>query len=340
MLNLRLKNAIISKVKGKNMIDLHSHSTASDGQLSPSALVDKAVRIGLSALALTDHDVVSGLDEFQKQADLYPKFKAINGCELGAKHYANIEIIALDIPDIAPFAEREKKLIDIRNNANKERLEKLASLGMKIDYDEIAFDENGKVRTLIGKPHIVDAMLKHGYISEHAEGYKKYLNKGCPAYVKKQDPDWKETISFIKENGAVAVLAHPRFTGLDGKDLFDAIAEMKQNGLDGIEVFHAEHSPDQMRQYFSIAKELNLIVSGGSDFHGMAHPETELGYGIGKNLNILDGVLDVIINRGQPNFNLYQECLNSCLKGQIEAVSSQNVLLGHSCDQAHNQNVR
>ena len=278
------------------MIDLHSHSTASDGQLSPSALVDKAVRIGLSALALTDHDVVSGLDEFQKQADLYPKFKAINGCELGAKHYANIEIIALDIPDITPFAEREKKLIDIRNNANKERLEKLASLGMKIDYDEIAFDENGKVRTLIGKPHIVDAMLKHGYISEHAEGYKKYLNKGCPAYVKKQDPDWKETISFIKENGAVAVLAHPRFTGLDGKDLFD--------------------------------------------FHGMAHPETELGYGIGKNLNILDGVLDVIINRGQPNFNLYQECLNSCLKGQVEAVSSQNVLLGHSCDQAHNQNVR
>ena len=138
------------------MIDLHTHSTFSDGIDTPTALIQQAHKIGLTAIALTDHDTVSGCPEFQQAARQYPDLLAVNGCEFGVNHPAVMEIIAMNITNLAPYLERQKMLIESRENSCRERLEKLNNLGYHITFEDVAFDENGNKRKLIAKPHIVD----------------------------------------------------------------------------------------------------------------------------------------------------------------------------------------
>lgn len=269
--------------KGQPMIDLHTHSCFSDGSNTPEELIQKADNINLSAIALTDHDTVNGCPSFQKAALKYPNLIAINGCEFTTSHDATIEIIALNIKNLNPYIEFQEKLKQNRINACQQRIEKLKQMGFHISFEDVAFDSNKNLRPLVAKPHIVNFLFKTKQIPDKETGYKKLLNKGCPAYIKQKAPSANEIIDFINQTGAVSVLAHPCLINLKGQDLYEEIKRLKENGLQGIEVQHSDMSQEEMNLYNSIADELKLIKSGGSDFHGEnAHHGVHLGIGKGQ----------------------------------------------------------
>ena len=290
------------------MIDLHMHSTFSDGVLTPTELVQKIADIGLTAAALTDHDMVDGCEEFANAAKNYA-IATINGCELSAAYPGvNMEVVALDIPkkNMPYFQDWQNDLIAERKRVAKERVEKLKALGFEIEWDRVANDENGKPRRQIVKPHIVAEMLRLGYITNWDEGFVKFLNKGAPAYVPKKEPEAKRVIEFVLDNGAIPILAHPIHTKLKGKELFEFLQKLKNWGLRGIEVFHSDHDSSLKIEYLKMIEELNMISGGGSDFHGGAHPEVRLGSGKG-NLKVPEIILETIVARSNPTKAYYAE---------------------------------
>lgn len=286
------------------MIDLHTHSTFSDGSYTPTELITKADKIGLTAIALTDHDSVNGCSEFQQAAKHYPNLLAINGCEFKVDHPADIEIIALNITDLSPYFERQIELLNNRKNTCYARLEKLNRLGYDISWEQIAFDENGVPRQTIAKPHIVNVLFSTGQIPDKEFAYKKLLDKGCPAYVESKAPSVENTIDFIRQTGAVSILAHPCLIKLKGQDLFNEITKFKKLGLQGMEVQHSDMTFEQMQEYNQIADTLGLLKSGGSDFHGEScHPGVELGKGRGQ-VNLPHEYITKIIAASKPQSNL------------------------------------
>ena len=292
------------------MIDLHTHSTSSDGTLSPTELIEEANRLGLKALALTDHDVIDGLEEFQKAAQKYPALTAVNGCELGVKFKTHIEILALNIKDFVPYRERQQKLLEIRHQTNLKRIELLNKIGIPIRYEDVAFDEKGQKRNMVSQPHFAQWLLEKGFIQTEREAYTRFLGKSCPAYVKKDDPDLKETVEFIAQTGAVPVMAHPYLARLEENELFELLKELKSYGLRGIECYHSDQTQEQTRLYLNMARDLGLLVSGGSDYHGMAHPDTHMAVGRG-NLHIPDMLLDPILENRLPSPTFYEELLKN-----------------------------
>lgn len=290
------------------MIDLHMHSTCSDGMFSPAELMEKVAAAGVTAAALTDHDVVNGCADFKSAAKKYG-IMAVNGSELAVDcPGVSMEILALDIPDnnLAAFKEHQVKMIEERRRVAAERLELLNKIGINLSWKDVAFDKDGNPRNQIGKPHIVEAMLKAGYIADWETGFAKYLNKGCPAYVAKREPAVKDMISFIRENGAVPVLAHPIHTKLHGRDLFELVSSLQKAGLTGIEVFHSDHTLDLRADYLQMIESLGMITAGGSDFHGGAHPGVSIGTGKGD-LRIPELVLETLLERRMPSAAYYTD---------------------------------
>ena len=279
------------------MIDLHCHSTASDGTDSPTKIIEKAHKIGLKAIALTDHDVIDGLAEFQTAAANYPDLLAISGTELAVEHPgASIEILALDIKDTEPFHMRQKKLISFRDEVLKERVFLLNKLGFEITAEELYQKDDGSKRTVVGRPHIAALMLKKGYVSSIQEAFDKYLRRGAPAYVQKKNPPLRETIEFIVEHNAIPSLAHPIHTRLSDDDLFELLKKMKNYGLQAMECYHSDQTAADTQKYLQMAKYLGLFSTGGSDYHGSIHPDIELGKGKG-NLSIPDSLLEPFLER-------------------------------------------
>jgi len=290
------------------MIDLHLHSLFSDGCCTPEELIEMIANMGLKAAALTDHDVVDGCVRFE-MAGAKKGIYTFGASELSA-HYPRVtmEIVALDIPNasLSDFKARQKVLIEERMNVAKQRLELLAKIGIDISWEDIAFYDNGEPRNQIGKPHIVQAMLKKGYIDNWDEGFEKYLNKGCPAHVVKKEPEFDEVIRFVRDSGAVPILAHPVHTKRQGQELFELVKELKYCGLEGIEVFHSDHDRGLRRDYLLMIEELGMIASGGSDFHGGAHPEVRIGVGKGD-LEVPDAIFYQIKERGNIGTAYYRE---------------------------------
>lgn len=284
------------------------HSTCSDGTFTPKQLMDKVAAAGVKAAALTDHDVVDGCQAFRQAAAQYG-IMTINGSELAVNYPGvSMEILALDIPDknLPAFYEHQHIMIAERRRVAAERLELLNKIGINLSWNDIALDANGKSRHQIGKPHIVEAMIKAGYITDWEEGFAKYLNKGCPAYVAKREPAVQDMISFIRENNAVPILAHPIHTKRTGKELFELIASLQKKGLMGIEVFHSDHGTELRAEYLQMIEALNLMASGGSDFHGGAHPGVNIGIGKGD-LKIPELILETMLERKINSAAYYQE---------------------------------
>ena len=277
------------------MIDLHTHSNFSDGENTPAELVEFAHKIGLTALALTDHDSVNGCESLQEAAGKYPGLLAINGCEFNVSHSAKMEIIALNITDLQPYYDFQKVLIGEREKACWDRLEKLRKHGYHIEWENVAFDEYGKKRSTLAKPHIVNYLYDTKQIEDKDKAYSELLDVGCPAYVEVKSPSAEEIINFIRQTGAVSILAHPCLIKLNEQDLYDEISRLKKVGLQGIEVQHSDMTMNDMKKYQSWADELGLLKSGGSDFHGKnAHYGIELGVGKGQ-LNIPHEYIEKII---------------------------------------------
>lgn len=240
-------------------VDFHLHSNASDGLFSPRRVMEIAASAGLSAAALTDHDTVRGLPEAEKAADAF-NLELIPGVEISV-YQSNREIHLLGYyPE--QVNELKAALKDIRSKRFRRMsliVEKLRSLGFKIEPEEVVAEAGDAAP---GRLHLARLMVKKKSVHNISEAFKSYLNRGKPAFVSRESMSSAEVLDLLHRVGAVTVFAHP---GNAGREV---LAELLSNGLQGIEVYHPDHSRDLIRYYKEYATAKGLLVTGGSDFHG------------------------------------------------------------------------
>ncbi|MGB9824127.1 MAG: PHP domain-containing protein [Candidatus Hydrothermia bacterium] len=241
--------------------DLHLHTTKSDGLYTPKDLVYYLYSKGIKFLSITDHDSIEGIEEASEEAEKLG-MTVIPGIELSAE-YKNEEVHVLGyFIDIRSLELQRylEKLREARRDRFIKIIEKLRDLGMEIRVDLSSFDKNQS----IGRPHVAKEMVKQGYVSSVEEAFAKYLGDGGPAYVKKFKISVPEAIDIIHSSGGVAVIAHP---GLLNR-MIEVINVAIASGVDGIEVFHPKNPPYTESTLLEIAFKNNLLVTGGTDFHG------------------------------------------------------------------------
>ncbi len=257
------------------LIDLHTHSTYSDGTYSPIELIKEAENIGLSAIALTDHDTVSGLKEFKS----YPseKVKKVPGVEISVQMKDfNFHMVGLFIDETkGDIYEKLNTLQKARANRNNKIIELLNQHGYKISINELKEIAGEQ----LGRPHIAKLLYKKGYFNSPEEAFKKCLKKGGIAYVEKFRYPPDIAIKMIKNAGGISIIAHPGLIKINNNEKIKLIEYLKNLGLDGIEVFYSDHTKDDTEFFYNLAKKLNLLISGGSDFHGENKKGIKLGYG-------------------------------------------------------------
>lgn len=271
--------------KNRLGIDLHIHSTASDGSLTPADIIDHAQKLNLAAIAITDHDSVDGSKE-ALQIDIPPSLHFLTGVEISAAHppffpgSGSFHILGYAIHlDNRDLNQALSKLQDARKNRNPEILKRLNKLGFRISLEEVN-QEVGEGQ--LGRPHIAYAMLKKGFVASINEAFDKYLGNAGPAYVDKDRIECEQAISIIRAAGGVPVLAHPALLNIENNQKLDALLQnLVKIGLAGIEVYYPGHSPQQIRQYTELAENYGLLMTGGTDFHGSITPDTKMGSGDG-----------------------------------------------------------
>lgn len=270
-------------------IDLHTHSSASDGELRPGDLVRLAAGAGLSALALTDHDTIGGLEE-AREASAGTAMEFVPGCELSVvESDRQMHMVGLWIPRQAPHVE--ELLADqraSRHDRNRAILQKLKAFGVTIDYDEVRALAKGTV----GRPHIAHILLERGVVKNYNDAFKKYLGRQTGrAYAPKKELPMAQAVDVLHADGALAILAHPYLLGETGKPMEDLARRYQTLGMDGLEAYYTDHSAQRTQEFLQIARKLNMVVSGGSDFHGQLKPQIKLGVGKGK-LFVPESVLE------------------------------------------------
>jgi len=254
------------------LLDLHTHSTASDGTLTPQELVNEASRKGLQYLALTDHDTIDGLEKIY---DIPDNLKFINGVEISAEFSKTLHILGYGFdPHHSELTKTLRELQDFRLKRNKKMLDNMKKLGFDITIDELKKEAGGE---LIGRPHFANLFLKKGYVKCYQEAFDKYLDKGKPLYMNKKRLEPRKAIKLIIDAGGIPVIAHPYQTKLDDTDLEQLVAELTGFGLMGIEVFYSKHTTEQESFYKYLALKYNLLITAGSDFHGSTKKDIPLG---------------------------------------------------------------
>jgi predicted metal-dependent phosphoesterase TrpH len=258
------------------MIDLHTHSIFSDGWKTPTELVQRANGLGVNFMALTDHDTVDGIPEFLEAAKNYKNFTPIVGCELTAGgEYDPLHILALNIKDIKKISQYTEKIRLLRLDCMKERIKLLQKAGVNINFDEVAKATVG----VFMKEDLMRLMVKKGIANSILE-CKTYFAEGGVAYFDNKElfPDKREIIENILDAEAIPVLAHPCKLEIDGDKLHDFVKELVDMGLKGIECYHSKHTEQQIQEYLGLAREFNLIITGGSDYHAKIYDTRELGF--------------------------------------------------------------
>lgn len=269
--------------------DLHTHSTASDGTDAPSDFPRLAKQAGLDAFALTDHDTTMGLAPAAiaaKKAGI----QFVPGIELSivADPFAEASPLADDGPtdmgsihllgyhvsnDSEALTIIETKLRKARETRNPQIIDKLAELGVRIDYQDVlelaqAGSDDNPDEHAVGRPHIAQLLVQRGYVKSMHEAFARYLGPGAAAYVPRELPTADRAIDALHRAGGVAVLAHPVHLGLSAADLEHHIARLADLGLDGIETHHSDHEPSDTKQLTALAERFDLLTTGGSDYHG------------------------------------------------------------------------
>ena len=274
------------------MIDLHVHSSASDGSESPAGVVRLAAAAGLKAIALTDHDTQSGVAEARLEADR-TGVELVAGVELsvewvqGAMH---VVVLFLE-PGPGPLQDRLAELRKGRSERNTRIVERLGEIGLPVSEAEILELAGGES---VGRPHIAAVMVNRGYVESIFEAFDRYLGWGKPAYMARPRLSPEEAISLSLESGAVPIVAHPHTLGLNNsEEVTTTLRRLVKAGLVGIECYYPLYSPFEREGYAALAERFGLKPSGGSDYHGTYKPEVELGVGRG-NLAVADEVLDAL----------------------------------------------
>lgn len=262
-----------------NLIDLHVHSTASDGSFTPSEVVKLALDAGLSAIALTDHDTVSGVAEAVSAAE-DTDLEVVPGVELSALYMEKeIHILGLYIDYenealLSFLAEAENK----RKGRNEQILSAFNRDGFSITMEDLT-GENPN--TVITRAHFARALVKKGYVTSVDQAFKKYLNPGQPYYRKREIITPKEAIDAIRAAGGFPVLAHPCLYKLGWTETEKLISNLKDLGLLGLECFHSSNNQNESGKLRKLAIQYSLSLTGGSDFHGAAKPDIKIGCGRG-----------------------------------------------------------
>lgn len=274
------------------MIDLHTHSSASDGSDSPAELLRLAVLAGLSAVALTDHDTVSGLEEFLRAAQGRP-ITAVPGVEISSTLYnKEIHILGLFVdPSSKPLNDFLETARKNRNERNQLMLEKLNAIGYRISAEELQACARGES---IGRPHLAGMLVRKGYFATVQDAFEQCLKRGARAYTPRKLTDPAESIRAIHAAGGLAFWAHPVYRARGERSAVRRFLKvLVPAGLDGIEAFYPIFTERQSAMLNEMAQEFQILRSGGTDYHGTAHPGIRLGTGDGG-LRIPDELLDAI----------------------------------------------
>ncbi|ADJ25351.1 PHP domain protein [Dehalogenimonas lykanthroporepellens BL-DC-9] len=274
-------------------IDLHVHSNASDGVLSPAEVVRKAVAQGVTYLALTDHDTVFGIEEAVREVRRFQNLTFIPGVEISTDVEAgDVHILGyfVDWKD-TEFISKLQTMRESRVERGQAMVSKLSALGMPLDWGRIQKIAGDAV---IGRPHIAQAMLEKSYINNFSEAFEKYLGRGKPAYAERIKLTPEQAVELIISAGGLPVMAHP-FT-LPGFE--QLVLSLVPKGLAGIETYYASYSVNEIEQLKQLADRLGLVATGGTDFHGL-DPITEIIIG-GQHVPI-DSVRDLLARRAVNN---------------------------------------
>ena len=250
------------------LVDLHLHTLASDGRLSPTELVKLAVRQGLNTVAITDHDTTEGLAEAFEAAKDFPGLRIIPGIELSADVPGDeVHVLGYFInPDDSELQSELQRFRAGRVDRAKTMVEKLAQLGIHVEWERVQhFAGDGAV----GRPHIAMALVEAGYCQEPKDAFPEYLGRNGLAYVERVKLTPEEAVGMIRRAGGAAVLAHPAYMN----DMEAGIANLSGIGLSGMEVHYAKYHDDTIRQLGRIARQYQLIPCGGSDYHGMGNSD-------------------------------------------------------------------
>jgi hypothetical protein len=263
-------------------VDLHCHSTASDGTLSPTEVVQLAAKCGLSGLALTDHDTTAGVAEAQAEAkklgiDFLPAI------EVSAEHTwpGMMDLLGYGIDPANPVLKQlTVLLIEARDNRNPKIVAKLNEMGMAVTMADWEAEAKGGV---LGRPQLAAILFRKNYVSSIKEAFDKFIGQGCPAYFDKGRVPPRKAIEMIRQAGGIAVAAHPvHLKRENDAQLNGIIKDLVDMGLRGIEVMHSDHTPNLVEKYSAIADRYGLLKTGGSDFHGSNKKGVELGLVQGK----------------------------------------------------------
>ena len=267
-------------------IDLHIHSTASDGTFTPSEVISHAQKLKIKAIAITDHDTIAGSSEAIR-CGIPSSLNFLTGVEISAAPppiyhgSGSFHLLGYSIRlDNSELNQTLDKLQQARKNRNPAIIKRLNELGISITLDEVR-QEAGEAQ--LGRPHIAQLMVKKGVVASIDEAFVQFLGSNRPAYVDKYRVKCSRAIEVILGAEGVPILAHPGL--LDYKDdsqLDELVGELKEMGIQGVEVYYPEHTSDQMHLFAKLAQRHNLLMTGGTDFHGDIHPDIEMGSGKGN----------------------------------------------------------
>ena len=271
-------------------IDLHTHSLMSDGSMTPAEVVREAKKAGLAAIALSDHDTVDGVREAMAEGEKLG-VEVVPAIEFSVQSETETHILGYYIDIENPkLLETLERVVETRRFRNRETCRKLNELGFDITLAEA---EAIAPNDFIGRAHFAKLLADKGYTKSVSEGFKLYLENGKYAYCGKQTLTDEEAVRLIKDCGGVACVAHLHLTKKSDDELREFLTRLKDCGLDGIEGYYTEYTPEMQAKYQSLAKELGLIISGGTDFHAKMKPHISIGTGLG-NLKIPYSVLEMI----------------------------------------------
>jgi Predicted metal-dependent phosphoesterases (PHP family) len=277
-------------------IDLHIHSNASDGTLSPAQVVSRAVEKDLAAFALTDHDTLSGLPEAQKKAEEYTQngqpIRVIPGVEISVAYKErDIHILGLFVDINNPLlTDTLEAALQERTTRNEKMVKNLADAGIDISMEKLVESEGDAVLT---RAHFAKYLTEHGYTKTTKQAFEKYLDSKGPYYVPRNYISPQKAMEIILASGGLPILAHPLLYHLSDKELDALVSLLKDSGLVGIEAIYSSNIGFQEAAVRKIARTYDLLITGGSDFHGANKPDIEIGSGRG-NLKIPYSILEAL----------------------------------------------
>ena len=264
----------------KKIVDLHVHSNKSDGTLTPSELVDYAVEKGLTAFALTDHDTIEGVKEALLASEGKP-VTVLPGVEFSTEYEGkDIHIVGLMIdPDCPAILEKMQEFVSSRITRNQKMCAALQAAGVDVSYEKLMETYPGAVIT---RAHYAKYMMKEGYVKSFAEAFERYIGDRSPCFIPREKVTPQDAIKLILEAKGIPVLAHPLLYKM-GKDRLQLLVErLKEAGLVALEAVYSTYSPSEEAEMRKLAKDNDLLISGGSDFHGSTKPGLDLAVGYGR----------------------------------------------------------